>query len=96
MSEIPATRSHFLVYQTEDGSLKIDVRLDDETFWLTQQLIADLFQTTVPNISMHVRNIFDEGELTFEATVKKFLTVRREGKRKVQRALEYYNLILES
>jgi hypothetical protein len=92
MSEIPAPSSHFLVYQTEDGTLKIDVRLEDETVWLTQQLIADLFQTTVPNVSMHIRNIFDEGELDPEATVKKFLTVRREGKRQVQRELECYNL----
>ncbi len=92
MSESSAPRSHFLVYQTEDGSLKIDVRLEGETVWLTQQLIADLFQTTIPNISMHIRNIFDEAELAPEATVKKFLTVRREGKRQVQRELEYYNL----
>jgi len=67
-------------------------RLQDETVWLTQQLIAELFQTTVPNISMHIRNIFAEGELTPEATIKKFLTVRREGSRDVQRELEFYNL----
>ncbi|MEW6595761.1 MAG: virulence RhuM family protein [Thermodesulfobacteriota bacterium] len=81
-----------LIYQTEDGKLKLDVRLENETVWLTQQLIAELFQTTVPNISMHIRNIFTEGELTPEATVKKFLTVRREGSREVSRELEYYNL----
>jgi hypothetical protein len=92
MSENLAQKSHFLVYQAEDGMLKIDVRLEDETVWLTQQLIADLFQTTVPNISMHIRNIFEEGELTAEATVKKFLTVRQEGSRQVQRELDYYNL----
>ncbi len=92
MSENLAHKSHFLVYQAEDGKLKIDVRLEDETVWLTQQLIADLFQTTVPNISMHIRNVLEEGELTAEATVKKFLTVRQEGSRRVQRELEYYNL----
>jgi hypothetical protein len=74
-----------LVYQAEDGRKKLDVRLEDEMVWLTQQLIAELFQTTVPNISMHISNIFEEGELSPEATVKKFLTVRREGDRDVRR-----------
>jgi len=82
----------FLVYEAEDGHIKIDVRLSDETVWLPQQLIADLFQTTVPNISMHIRNIFQEGELRPEATIKKFLTVRREGNRDVQRNLDFFNL----
>jgi len=81
-----------IVYRSEDGQIKLEVRLEDETVWLTQQLIAELFQTTVPNISMHIRNIFDEGELTPEATIKKFLTVRREGSRDVRRELEFYNL----
>jgi len=74
-------KSELLVYQTDDGRIKLDVRLQDETVWLTQQMMAELFQTTVPNISMHIRNIYEEGELSPEATVKKFLTVRREGKR---------------
>ena len=74
-----------LVYQADNGKIKLDVRLQDETVWLTQQLIAELFQTTIPNISMHVRNIYEEGELTPEATIKKFLTVRQEGTRKVRR-----------
>ena len=82
----------FLVYEAEDGRIKIDVRLADETVWLTQQLIAELFQTTVPNISMHIRNIYDERELQSEATVKKFLTVRREGNRDVQRHIDLFNL----
>jgi hypothetical protein len=73
-----------IVDQTDDGKIKLDVRLEDETVWLTQQLIAQLFQTTVPNISMHIRNIFEEGELTPEATIKKFLTVRQEGNRQVK------------
>ena len=85
-------RGEVLVYQTDDGKIKLDVRLEDETVWLTQQLIAELFQTTVPNISMHIRNIFEEGELTPEATIKKFLTVRQEGNRQVQRNLDFYNL----
>ena len=82
----------FLVYRTEDGRTKIDVRLEGETAWLTQAHMAELFQTTVPNISMHLRNIFEEGELQQEATVKKFLTVRREGSRDVARQVDYYNL----
>lgn len=88
--ELP--KGEILVYQTEDGRIKLDVRLEDETVWLTQQLIAELFQTTVPNISMHMRNIYEEGELTPAATVKKFLTVRREGERDVRRELDLYNL----
>ena len=75
----------FLLYQTEDGQVKLEVRLQNETVWLTQQMIAELFQTTVPNISMHIRNIYAEGELTPEATIKKFLTVRQEGNRDVRR-----------
>ncbi|MGD9948504.1 MAG: virulence RhuM family protein [Desulfobulbus sp.] len=85
-------RGEVLVYQEDDGRVKLEVRLEDETVWLTQQLIAELFQTSVPNISMHIRNIFEEGELTPEATLKKFLTVRQEGARQVQRNLDFYNL----
>lgn len=88
----PPAGGEVLVYQAEDGRIKLDVRLQDETVWLTQQMMAELFQTTVPNISMHVRNIYEEGELTSETTVKKFLTVRREGTRDVRRELDYYNL----
>ena len=84
--------SEIILYQTEDGRNRIEVRLENETVWLTQQLMAELFKTTVPNISMHVRNIYADGELTSEATLKKFLTVRRDGNRDVQRDLEFYNL----
>lgn len=92
MSDTLPQKSHFLVYQAEDGTFKIDVRLEEDTVWLTQPLIAELFQTSIPNVSMHIRNIYEEGELTSEATVKKFLTVRKEGNREVRRDLEYYNL----
>lgn len=85
-------KGQFLVYEAEDGQVKIDVRLADETVWLTQQFMADLFQTTKQNVSLHIQSIFKEGELAPEATVKKYLTVRREGKREVKRLLEYYNL----
>ena len=66
-----------------------DLRLQNETVWLTQPLMAELFQSTQQNISRHIRNIFEEGELTREATHKKFLSVRREGKRDVRRELDF-------
>jgi len=92
MSENLPGKSQFLVYETEDGQVKIDVRLFDETVWLTQQLMADLFQTSQQNISLHVQNVYQEGELAQEATYKKYLSVRREGKREVKRLLDYYSL----
>jgi len=88
----PNPQGQFLVYQTEDGRIKIDVRLEGETAWLTQAHMAELFQTSVPNINMHLRNIYEEGELRQEATIKEFLTVRQEGNRQVSRAVEFYNL----
>lgn len=92
MSENLPQKSHFLVYEAEDGTLKIDVRLEDESVWLTQSLMAELFQTSQQNISHHIRAIYEEGELLPEATHKKYLSVRQEGDRRVQRELEYYNL----
>lgn len=94
MNELAPKESggEFLLYQTEDGQVRLDVRLQDETVWLTQPLMAELFQTTQQNISQHIRNIFEEGELTQEATHKKFLSVRREANRDVQRSLDFYNL----
>ena len=85
-------KGQFLVYEAEDGRVKIDVRLEDETVWLTQQLMADLFQSSKQNINHHIQCIYQEDELVPEATVKKYLTVRREGKREVKRLLDYYNL----
>ena len=88
----PENRSEIVLYQTDDGTSRIQVRLEDETVWLTQALMAELFQTTKQNISLHVQNIFEEGELSPEATVKESLTVRQEGSRAVKRLLDYYNL----
>jgi hypothetical protein len=85
-------RGQFLIYQAEDGKLKLDVRFEGETVWLTQPLMAKLFQTTQQNISQHILNIYEEEELTPEATHKKFLSVRIEGKREVKRLRDYYNL----
>jgi hypothetical protein len=90
LSEAP--KGNFLVYQAEDGKMKLDVRFEDESVWLTQPLMADLFQTTQQNISQHILNIYEEEELSPEATHKKFLSVRLEGNRDVKRQLEYYNL----
>ena len=70
MSELtPNNTSQFIIYQTEGGQTKIEVRLEDETVWLTQQLMADLFQTSKQNISHHINRIYEEGELAPEATV---------------------------
>ncbi len=85
-------KSQIIIYKTEDGRTKIDVRFENETVWLSQNALAELFQTTKNNISMHIKNIFDEGELTRNATVKEFLTVQKEGNREVSRKIEYYNL----
>lgn len=87
-------KSQILIYKAEDGQTKIEVRFDGDTVWLTQSALAELFQTTKQNISQHIKNIFDEGELKQNATVKYFLTVQSEGLREVSRELEYYNLDL--
>ncbi len=86
------SKGQFLVYQADDGTLKMDVRLEDETVWLTQQLMSELFQTSQQNISLHIQNIYEEEELAPEATHKKYLSVRTEGNREVKRLLDYYNL----
>lgn len=85
-------KSQIIIYQTEDGHTKIDVRLENETVWLSQKHMADLFQSSKQNISHHISSIFDEGELYPEATVKNYLTVQTEGTRNVTREIEYYNL----
>ena len=88
----PPPGGQFLVYQTEDGKLKLDVRFEGETVWLTQPHMAELFQTTQQNISLHLQNIYAEGELERGATHKESLSVRQEGARSVQRHVDYYNL----
>jgi len=86
------TKGEMLVYQTDDGQVRLEVRLQNETVWLTQQMMAELFRTSKQNISHHIHGIYEEGELQPEATVKKYLTVRREGNRDVRRELDFYNL----
>ena len=86
------SNSEIILYQAEDGTTKIDVRLEKETVWLNQVQMAALFQTTKQNISLHINNLFSEGELNRKATVKDYLTVQTEGKRDVSRSIEHYNL----
>lgn len=88
----PDEGSEFLLYQTEDGQTRVQVRVLDETVWLTQLQMAELFQTTKQNISLHIRNVYAEGELETGATVKEYLTVQQEGNRAVERQIAYYNL----
>lgn len=89
--EIPP-RSEIILYQTEDGRTRIQCRFEDQTVWLTQALMAELFQTTPQNITLHLRAIYAEGELIEAATCKEYLQVRYEGARKIQRSLKYYSL----
>ena len=88
----PSPSSEIILYQTEDGRSRIEVRLENETVWLSQLFMAELFQTTKQNISLHLQNIYGEGELSREATVKESLTVREEGGRKVRRTVDLYSL----
>ena len=81
-----------IVYVDNNGKPQVDVRFQDETVWLTQAQLAELYQSSKANVSEHIKNIFDEGELDSAATVRKFRTVRNEGDRQVERELEYYNL----
>ena len=84
--------AEFLTFVSQNEGNSIEVRFEENTLWLTQQLIAELFGTTKQNVSLHIQNIIADGELAADATVKDFLTVRQEGDRQVSRTLEYYNL----
>ena len=88
----PQPKGQILVYPSEDGRVKIEVRLENETVWLTQLHMAELYQTTQQNISLHLQNIYEEGELQRGATHKDSLSVRQEGGRSVQRRVEFYSL----
>ena len=90
--EPPSGPSELILYTTPDQQTRIEVRLEDETVWLSQVPMAELFQTTKQNVSLHIRNLFEDGELTRDATVKESLTVQREGNREVRRSIELYNL----
>ena len=83
------TKSEIILYQSEDGQTKIDVRLENETVWLSQMQMAELFQTTKQNVSLHVNNIFNEGELSQDSVVKEYLTTAKDGKNYLTK---FYNL----
>lgn len=91
-TEQSGSTSDVLLYEAAEGQLRLDVRLQDETLWLTQQQLAELFQTTQQNISSHIQNIYEEDELQREATHKQFLSVQREGAREVRRQRDFFNL----
>ena len=84
--------SNILLYETDDGKINVDVILKEETIWLTQKGMADLFECSIDNISLHLKNIFQEKELDKSSTVEFFSVVRKEGNRNVTRNLEFYNL----
>ena len=86
------SENNVLIYQDENGVTKVSVRFFDEDLWLTQQQIAELYDTTQQNISQHIDSIYKEGELDREATNKKFFFVRTEGTRQVKRNIDHYNL----
>ena len=86
----PATPGgEILLYQTEDGRTRIECRFENETLWLSQAMMAELFQVTIPTINEHLKGIFAEGELELERTIRKFRIVRLEGVRQVTREIEY-------
>ena len=92
MSDEPLPNSEIILYRTEDGRTRVQCRFDNETLWLTQAQIAELFETTPQNVTLHLKGIFAEGELVEAATCKDYLQVRSEGGREVTRKLRHYRL----
>jgi hypothetical protein len=90
--DIMKNRGEIIIYQDPKGQIKVDVRFENETVWLTQKSMAELFQVKPQNITMHLKNIFDEGELQEDATCKEILQVQTEGNREVGRKQKFYNL----
>ena len=91
MNEIQKETGEIVMYQP-DETIRLEVRMEDETVWLTQAQMAELFKATKQNVSLHIKNIYDEKELMESATVKDYLTVHQEGKRIVRRHINLYNL----
>ena len=83
--------SEIIIYETQEGNIKIDVRLEDETVWLTQEQIAQLFSKGRSTIAEHIANMYEENELEQMATCRKFRQVRSEGNRRVEREIDHYN-----
>jgi hypothetical protein len=92
MTDNEEPQTSIILYQTEDGRTRIQCRFENETVWLTQALMAELFQKDIRTINEHMVNIFEEGELSRDATIRKFRIVRLEGKREVAREIEHYSL----
>lgn len=84
--------SEIILYTTPQGEIKIDIRFEDETFWLSQKKMAALFGVDVRTVNEHLKNIFESGELEKDSTIRKFRIVQMEGTRKVKREIEFYNL----
>ena len=89
---MPQNENNIMIYQDEDGITKVSVRFIDEDLWLTQNQIAEIYKTTQENISMHIKNIYRDGELENNSTNKKILLVQAEGNRQVKRNIDHYNL----
>lgn len=88
----PTPGAEFLLYETEDGRTRVECRFVDDSLWLSQALIADLFQVSVPTINEHLKTLFADGEIQEEATIRKFRIVRQEGARQVNRQIDHYSL----
>ena len=85
-------KSNIIIYQSEDGQTHIEVRMDEDTVWLTQQQMSDLYQTSRTNVGEHIKHIYEDSELVEEATCRKIRQVRQEGTRMVEREIPHYNL----
>ena len=85
-------KDEIIIYQSDEKSTRLEVRIEEDTVWLTQVQMAELFRSTKQNVSLHINNIFKEKELSYDSTVKEYLTVQKEGIRKVKRKLIVYNL----
>ena len=88
----PLPRTEFLLYETEDGRTRVECRFVDDSIWLSQLLMAELFQISVPTVNEHLKTLFADGEIQSEATIRKFRIVRQEGARQVNRQIDYYSL----
>ena len=87
-NKLTNSQNNIIIYTTDDEQVRIEVRLEDENVWLTQNAMAELFDTTKQNISLHIKNIFDEEELDEDSTVKEFLTVQQEENNSVERKVK--------
>ena len=91
-NELSPRGGEILIYQSKSGATRLEVRLVDETVWLTQKMLSELFQVGVNTIDYHIKEVYDQGELRPEATVRKFRIVQTEGAREVARTVDFYNL----